>query len=74
MNDTFCSDIVALFWNHIWECDSCYRTCFLTLLLLILFIMSINSLFAYFLTKSESLSYKTKYKKLKAEYDLLKTE
>lgn len=78
MTDTFCSDIVALFWNHIWECDTCYRKCFLTLILLVAFIMLLHTLLhtliVYFMNKSESLSYKAKYKKLKEDYHALSEE
>lgn len=76
MNDTFCSDIVALFWNHIWECSECFDKVFGALIFLFVFIGFLTSLTFLIGDVLFSLSnrlilrrnYKEKYDALAEEY------
>ena len=42
-SEEFCSDLIALFFNHIWECDDCYS---MTLGALALFFVVIGLIYA----------------------------
>lgn len=42
-SEEFCSDLIALFFNHIWECDDCYS---MTLCALVAFFVVIGLIYA----------------------------
>lgn len=79
MNSTFCTDLVSLFVNHLWECDEClfkvfgYLIYFVLAVAVIFFVISCFCDFVckFFSTLFARFSFRKKYNELEAEFEHL---
>lgn len=75
MTDTFCSDIVALFINHLWECPECLDKVgdyiFSTFVLVGALSFILLVVFTYIFSLIQRIVYRCSYKK---KYDDIKAE
>lgn len=73
MQDSFCSDIVALFFNHIWECDVCLPRILIFIVISFFACCLFWILINFFADLGEKLldrlAYKKKYIELQSDYE-----
>ncbi len=67
MNDNFCSDIVALFWNHLWECPLCWFKVFLFIAIVFFLSGFLYISVSYIVDKF----FNKKYKELESDFEKL---
>lgn len=75
MNDNFCSDIVSLFWNHLWECEDCFSKVFVSLVIFVIIFFTLfilyNMFVDWFEKRLDRLKYRREYAELESEFEKL---
>ena len=75
MNDNFCSDIVSLFWNHLWECEACFTKVFVSFVIFFLIAFALFIVYHMFVDWAEKrldkLKYRREYAELESKFEKL---